>query len=79
MAGTIKITVVSGINADCYNVRSEEFGNRTFGCWDTEKLKSFIREHEGAKVEWIKGRNVFRGDTVDDKFFNSMVEAVMGP
>lgn len=71
----IKITVVSGINADYYDVRSEELGNRTFGCWEKKELKAFIGDRE---VEWVKGRNVFRGDTVDDKFFNSMVEGVLG-
>lgn len=75
----IKITVVSGISADYYEVVSEELGNRTFICSEAVKLKSFIREHDGAEVEWVKGRNVFRGDIVGDQFFNSMVEAVTGP
>ena len=75
MARKIKITVVSGIHGDYYAVKEEGQPTRPFGCGMQKELKEYIK---GAEVEWVKGRNFFKGEPVSDSLYNSMVEGVTG-
>lgn len=75
MARKIKITVVSGIHADYYDVKEEGKPTRSFGCWMQKELKEYIKD---AEVEWVRGKNVFKGEPVSESLYNSMVEGVTG-
>lgn len=62
---TVEIEVTSHLSCDGYDCEG-----KTFYRTEIAELKEQVA---GRDIIWVRGRNVFAGTPVSEKFFNSMV------